>query len=293
MFSAAILLLAGAFAQTEPAMPTADMLAWPAGETRRFYSTMAFRSPYVVTLIAVRNEERTAAEVALSAVFRCESLGIMRSATEVRCQVEDAGVQATPMQSDAGKLQTVLEEWERSAEAATVYFRIREDGRVDRVRLEDLPDSGPRERYISGKLELFMARLLSPFDLELPAQGEAEWKHRSPAVASMPFSSAGSSLKLTQSAVQEQDGILVSGSGSGQLVGQYTFSMEATTKHQIDTECHCIRRASVEVVGMANVDTGHLSYRMAGYIEDIGEQPLEQALTSWDLSVPRLIPQDD
>jgi hypothetical protein len=290
MFAAALFLISGALAQSEPAMPTADMLVWPAGETRRFYSTMAFRSPYVLRLIAVRNEERSAAELALSAVFRCESLGLMRGATEVRCQVEDAGVQATPMRSDAGQLQQVLNEWELAAEAATVYFRIREDGRVDRVRLEDLPDSGPRERYISGKLEVYMERLLSPLDLELPEEGEATWKHRSPAVGNLPFEMTGASLRLSQSAVQEQGTVLVSGSGTGQAVGQHTFTMEATSQHRLDPECHCIRRASVEVRGVATMDTGHLAYRMGGYIEDIGERVLDEPLTSWDLSVPRLIP---
>ncbi len=289
MFTAALLLVSGALAQSVPAMPTADMLVWPEGETRRFYSTMAFHSPYVVQLIAVRNEERSAAEIALSAVFRCVSLGVMRGATDVRCQIEDAGVQATPMRSDVGKLQGVLNDWESAAEAATVYFRIRADGRVDRVRLEDMPANEPRERFISNKLELFMARLLSPLDLQLPSEAAETWKHRSPSVGNMPFSTSGGSLKLTQSAVEQEDDILVSGSGSGQWVGQFTFSMDATTEHQIDPERHRIMRGTVEVQGVANVDTGHLSYRMAGYIEDIGEQVFEHPLTSWDLSVPHLV----
>lgn len=287
MFTALLLAASSAFAQAEPAMPTADMLAWPAGETRRFYATMRFQSPYVIRLIAVRNEERSAAEIAISAVFQCESLGHMRHETEVRCRVEDAGVQAVPMQSDVGKLQTVLDEWEATAEVATVYFRVRDDGRVDRVRLEDLPSSGPRERYISEKLELFMARLLSPLDLELPAEGEPTWKHRSPAVGNLPFSAAGSSLKLEQTAVVAADGMTVTGTGEGQWVGQFTFSMEASSQHDLDVAGKRIRRGSVEVRGVANVDTTHLSYIMAGTIEDVGDQRLEHPLTSWDMSVPR------
>ncbi|MFT6145032.1 MAG: hypothetical protein ACJARS_001278 [bacterium] len=75
-------------------MPIADMFAWPAGESRRLYSAAVCHSQTALQLITVRDEERLAVELVLSAVFRFESFGRCPTPGKSAATWVDGGVQA-------------------------------------------------------------------------------------------------------------------------------------------------------------------------------------------------------
>lgn len=262
-------------------------LEWPAGEERRFHTSMAFRSPFVMTLLSVRNEERYAAELSITAVIRCTSEGLRRRATDIRCTIDDAGVRAIPMRNDVGRIQGVLEEWERSLEMSTMLFGIRENGRVERVRLENLPQNNPRERFIAGRLETYYTRAIAPLDLQLPEEPSPGWIHRSPRIAEIPFDSTGGSVRLAQTSAVEEGDWVVTGTGDGTVMAEgYGFSMATATSHVLNRDCKCILQATAQAQGRAQLESGALSYSLDSVVTRIASDATVDPLVSKDMSVP-------
>lgn len=195
---------------------------WSDGQVRRYGIEMHLQSPYVLYLLAERNNEVRVAEVMLAAVVACRREEAVRKGQELECEVEDVAVQATPLMADRGRAGPILQEYEETIEAGTIQARQTKDGRLRDIRLDGVPKNNDRQSFIHGVSLRFLERALAPLDLPLPEEDVAvggTWKHKNPLAAQTPFTLTSiGSTRFVQTWTTRADGeARIDGQGTGMV----------------------------------------------------------------------------
>lgn len=147
---------------------------WPQGEERRFYARTQLDLPEAFEVFGLNNHDSYVSRVQLELVIRCApSAPATKTSFALRCEIDDAAIQARPTSSSRGVTALVLPEW-TSILKDKAWIEI-EQGANGRVRLVDLEGTDKRiqrVQNISENLRLLVARALAPMDLLLPKKGD-------------------------------------------------------------------------------------------------------------------------
>jgi len=274
-------LMTTALAQTPP--------LWPEGETRRLLVSTHVQSPSVLWLMAVQNEERMGATLGLDMVVRCQLHEARRKFSIIRCDVEDAGVVATPLAQHAGQLGGILGDYETVLESAEVFFNVKHDGRVNRVRIELPGNPNQRERYIQEMSETVVGLAFSALDLPRQEDDRPQWRHGTPLLGLSLFPVSTSSLSLDQHVGDAPGEYWGEGTGALLDMNGRAFEMAARTTHRTDPETGRVLEGRAELRGEARGGTFTLTYGLDAAVQDIANASVAP-LTSRDLSVPVPVP---
>lgn len=150
--------------------------SWPAAGWRYQLLTRV-NVPTLISMKAQENAEARVAQFQLEVVTRCAPTGEpAKSGWELRCDLEDIAVLATPVTPDAAPLAAIAREYDSRLTGAWVQVQFSSDGRIKNIDLEQVDKSDPRQAAIHETMRLMLARAFAPMELTLPKGGDDKGK---------------------------------------------------------------------------------------------------------------------
>jgi len=239
-FAMLSLLLFGAVGPTAQATEGLEW-RWAEGQERRYLVRSQVELPVPLPLNAEQNKEMRITSFIASMDLRCtvqRELG--KKAWELRCDIADLALSATPIPNDAGRLEPVLAEFQANLKAGWLQLQFTKQGKVRDVGLEDVPLSkNRRSNEIHEIMRMMMMRSVAALDVHLPNKGDdggqGGWGQRSSMAFLLPsLELSYASLSMTHQITQTQGdrvSFITRGTGSlnsGEVQGRplYVFSMD-------------------------------------------------------------------
>jgi len=111
---------------------------------------------------------------------------------EVRCRIEDVGIQAASVDPKYKHTEKILQEFDAKLSGASVQLQVKDNGRVVNIDLEGVPNPrNQRERQNAETLRQLLSRLVVGFDMKLRKANylsTGQWVEYRSALLSMPSS---------------------------------------------------------------------------------------------------------
>jgi hypothetical protein len=199
---------------------------WMPAEERRFYLENEIVLPDIMWWTADNKEARVVAWQ-LRAVLDCNQITLEgKRAWDVSCVIPDIAIQAAAMPGDqassdrASILDPILADIDTRLTGTRVDFTLRDDGRVMRVALPDLPRSEVKEGVMNENLRSVMQRAIAGFDFQLPKDGlapDGAWMQHESMLFMAPTQSGTMGAAEVLHGVRRQDGdvLLIQTVGKG------------------------------------------------------------------------------
>jgi hypothetical protein len=159
-------------------------------DNTRWYSEMQIGFPIPYPLYARVNKEFRATALQLRASFLCEkTFRRGKKGFEVRCDIEQAGLQAVPFENKAPGAEDVLAELDQALTDSAMVLFVSDDGRVNDLTLEGFSANNNRELTIRESARQLMLRLMAGFHMKLPRPEttvQGQWVEHNPALLLLP-----------------------------------------------------------------------------------------------------------
>jgi hypothetical protein len=264
--------------------------SWPETDSRRYLVEMKVQTPYVMYLLEGANKEVRVTFVALQAVIDCkvhETLPKDKGWT-VQCPISDASFFAVPINSDTGRSQPVVDDYERLLEGATVEYRLGRDGRVSAVRLLGIDAHDERSTYIADRLTRYVERGMAALDVQLPTDepAPASWAHKPFLAAEMPIATLPmGSVKATE-ALAERTGdvqsMALTATGS-LMVGSDVWNITGRGTSAFDQGSGAIVASVVQissVAGSTTIEPNTIPFQLIAQITAVAPGTVVQLVPS-------------
>ncbi|MBN2801340.1 MAG: hypothetical protein JXX28_19520 [Deltaproteobacteria bacterium] len=145
-------------------------------DAQTYYLESEVQLPGYLWLAAIQNKEARVPTWQLRAVLQCApAVAEGKRAWSTLCTLQDVGLKAATMTSEAEVLPPILEEVDGHLTGAQVELVFGTDGRLKAVDLLGLSETNNRERRIQENLRLMVTRAVAGFDLQLPKKGKAPY----------------------------------------------------------------------------------------------------------------------
>jgi hypothetical protein len=163
-----------ALAASEPALATTGLQwQWSDGTVRSWHIVADVLTPSLIQFRALNNTDVRVGRFRVELVLRCiKERDVGKAAFELRCFVDDVGLQAAPVEPDRGRLLPVLDEFDESYRGSFLEVALGADGRVKTVGFEGFDDRIRRYREIATVMRLVAVRAVAGLDLQLPKGGD-------------------------------------------------------------------------------------------------------------------------
>lgn len=202
---------------------------WEADQVRRFHVRTSLDLPRPLLMNAERNTETMVSQLTATFVLSCgmeEPVG--KRAWELRCEVDDASLIATPWPTSVGRVQGVLDEWDAKFEAATFTVVLGKDGHIRNVGITGVEERLSRLRAIAETMRLIGVRALAGGDLLLPRRGNdmgyGVWTQReSLAFGYVTSQGTGGGVEIVHQIRGVRDGVVSIASGGRGVIGGASY----------------------------------------------------------------------
>ena len=209
-------------------------LSWPE-EPVRFHGELVVDSGEALWMLSRNNINARAKTVTMAADFTCRG-SESRRGWELDCVVDQIDLVAVPFTPrEREMIDSIMREYVELMTFEHVGLRFSEDGHLRTVSIQGVPKNDERAREVSETLRLFMRRLFSAFETQIPRRGEAsvgqEWKHKGSVAALEVFSKYGTvgGTRVNYEAVEDVDGVMVIASSGYGTVGVSNVGVTAVT----------------------------------------------------------------
>ncbi len=146
---------------------------WPDGEARTWHAVADVTVPKLVDFKALNNTDVRIGRFRVELVTTCKKVGLSgKDAFDIKCMIDDVGLQAAPVRPDAGRVLPVLTEFDDSFRGSFLELTMTTDGRIKAVGLEGVNDRVRRYREIETVMRLVVVRAIAGLDLQLPKNGD-------------------------------------------------------------------------------------------------------------------------
>jgi hypothetical protein len=157
---------------------------WTPGEARRFLLRADVVLPEAIEFNAAVNTDTLVNQVSIGLVVSCApSATLGKAAWELRCDIDDATLAATPNPQSVGLVKGVAEEWSAVLrDQGWLQVVMGANGRIRSVDLEGTDKRIERLRLITETMRQLILRAFAPMDVELPRDGSdhgtGQWVQR-------------------------------------------------------------------------------------------------------------------
>jgi hypothetical protein len=194
----------------------------------RWHIEIEETTPAPLELAAIEDASFQTRAVQVSGVFSCPTVRTFGKAkAEVRCVVDDLAMRATPRTVDQPTTVTasnnaVLADLVQRMRGATVLVTVTDDGRVETVALEGVPDTNRRESEQAEVLRRLMFDVFAGFHLRRDAGWKAGWSEKASQLLRAPTQPQGMGSTRMDHAVSAIEGsTVVQSSGKGTFTSVY------------------------------------------------------------------------
>ena len=228
----------------------------------------------------------------LQVVTRCHSPEReTRRSYEVRCDIEDVAIQASPRQSDAGLTQDVIEEMvDKLKDDTWMQVRLRDDGSLVNFQLGGLTTRTRTQGRMAETMRLVLMRGLAGLDMKLPTRpADLEygiWPQYQSAIAMYPSAvgTAGGTEMAHLAKQRSESWLVIESAGKATISpqgGRDVFDTRIESRTVFDMERgRMVERLWVAegwaTAGSASSEGGSRPYLQAGrlfVIEEIADVP--------------------
>jgi hypothetical protein len=147
-------------------------LTWRFDDTHRYYIEADVRLGTAMVFRAATNQQVRMGEFRIRLVTTCRAEVATKRSWDLLCSVDDIALRGTPLTSERGRAQSVLEEYDQNLTGSLVQLTLTADGRVKDVDLEGISKSRRRLSVIHETLRQIMSRTFAGLDLQLPRRGD-------------------------------------------------------------------------------------------------------------------------
>jgi hypothetical protein len=271
---------------------------WAEGEERRYQVSTQLDLPFVVDFNAVNNTDTQVSGINLMMLVRCRlDAPIGKAAFAVRCDIDEASIQAEPLPSSVGRVGPIAEEWSKMlAGDAWIQVEMTSSGHIRSIDLEGVDKRIQRIQQIAETLRLLVVRALSPLDVGLPRKGDdggtGQWVQPGTLINGMPRAdgSVGTMPVLHQVGRVDGSRVFWSFHGDGSLASaddaastaRFSFTtkvdgsavFDTATGAMLESQLICEGRATASSISTSSTG-GVNEYRQATFIRYLA--PEEQA----------------
>ncbi len=159
----------------------------------------------------------------------------------VVCALDEIAFGGHAAGDDAEALKAIFEQYKDMLNGATIALTVADSGRVSALKLVGPLKSDARSGQMIETLHLFMRRLFSPLDLQLPKNGDAKgkkWRHRGAPMALellTRFGTAGG-IVLEHEVTGQADALIdIKSEGRGSVTSGDTLEAGAGALMRIET----------------------------------------------------------
>jgi hypothetical protein len=209
-------------------------LSWPE-EPVRFHGELVIDSGEALWMLSRNNINARAKTVTMAADFTCKG-SESRRGWELDCVVDQINLAAVPFTPrEQEMIDSIMREYVELMTFEHVDLRFSEDGHLRTVNIQGIPKNDERAREVSETLRLFMRRLFSAFETQIPRRGDAsvgqEWKHKGSSAAMEIFSKYGTvgGTRMTYEVREDADGVTVLSSSGYGTIGVSNVGVTAVT----------------------------------------------------------------
>jgi hypothetical protein len=171
---AAALLVGVSFGAVPAHAVTGVVWQWPEGVTRRFVARSDVQLGEAVEFNAANNIDAYASRIKLALILSCRATSTVgKQAWNIRCDIDDASVEAQPTPATQARAGEVAEEWALVyRDLAWIEFVMGADGSIRSFDLEGVDKRIRRLQAIGEVMRQIAMRALAPLNLQLPKKGD-------------------------------------------------------------------------------------------------------------------------
>jgi hypothetical protein len=271
----------------EPSVPivVTEGLAWrwAPGEVRRYLLRADVVLPEAIEFNAAINTNALVNQVSIGLVVSCSpSATLGKAAWELRCEIDDATLSATPNPQSVGLVKGVAEEWSAVLrDQGWLQVVMGANGRVRSVDLEGTDKRIERLRLITETMRQLILRAFSPMDVELPKDGSdhgtGQWVQRGGIAFMLPSltGTLGSADVTWTLGSRNVSRVLIKSQAKGVIVSSEEFmgnprntiavTMNGTAV--FDTDAGTLTQASFRMEGTVTAGSVQAEAREYGYTQ--------------------------
>jgi hypothetical protein len=170
----------------------AEGLVWEWSAPRRYLLELEMVVPRPLLFQAENNYEVRVVAMNLQVDTTCVAETVRKTATDLRCSLDQLSMAAMPVSADAGRVPTVLEDIEGARQGAWIELSLAPDGQLKAIDLEGLSTKNVNERVrqLQETMRLVLVRAFAALDLELPRDGAiaegAQWSQKGSEIVGFP-----------------------------------------------------------------------------------------------------------
>ncbi len=257
------------------AAEAAEGLVWTWDAPRRYLLELDLVPNRALLLQAEKNIEARVPAINLKIDTTCSVFEDRKTATDLRCTLDDLGMQVLPFPADVGRVTPVLDEIESTMKKAYVQLTLGKDGKVRSIDLEGLETQNVNDRVRNTQevMRLILVRAFAAFDLELPPEGvtpeSGVWTHNGSEIVGFPSMNGTTGSVPIDIRIARTAGTVLTlstkGSGTagpgdaqgrGSIGASSMYDLTVSGWANFDTATHAITGRQYEVSGPPTASSG-------------------------------------
>jgi len=256
--------------------------SWPDSPVRYHLETL-IETPRSYLHVGRNNLQSRATRHGVRADVTCRG-SLDKKRWGVDCSLDEVAFGGHAPGDDAEALKAIFAQYKEMLSGASVSLTITDTGRVSAMKLVGPTKSDARTGQMLETLHLFLRRLFSPLDLQLPKNGDdkgKKWRHRGAPMALELLTRYGTAggIVLEHQVTGRTDALVdVSSSGRGSVTSGDTLEAGAGSLMRIESTGRGQLDSASGLIVWREIAT-QAKYTVSAY--DTGSQRRDYAHTAW------------